>query len=152
MIRLSRKAWNNVIIFAMLIMILLFNSTTNILNRSNVEQSAQPLLPDGAVLMTLESNGFKIERIGSGWRINSDLAELQTASSELVERWQSTIMHPAEAAETSGQPEVVVAWLAGESSGRVYQLYKVNEQTLVAVDDGHYVIHNTLPSQLTIQP
>lgn len=150
MIRLSRKAWNNVIIFAMLIMILLFNTTTNILNTERQDNHAQSLIPEGAVLMTLETNGHKVERIGQGWRIDSD-DDIHIGKMPLVvERWHSAVMQPISGPENLGDQAIVIAWLAGQQNGRVYRLFSAGPDTVVEVNEGYFIIHNLTVEQLTI--
>ena len=68
MARLSKRGFNNVVIFAMLGMIFLFN-----LDRF-VPQSQQPvslpLLPENAHVLKIEQSGYKLERVGQQWRWN----------------------------------------------------------------------------------
>lgn len=142
MIRLSRKAWNNIIIFAMLLMIFLFNTTNNILVGSGDDQQSIGLLPEHAVLMTLESNGIEIQRIGTGWRVNPN-AEMSTQKiSNLVTHWQQSTMSPTSSADVSDQPVIVVAWLAGMENGLVYQFHQNDQDVKVQVNGDWFVIEN----------
>lgn len=145
MIRLSRKAWNNVLIFSVLIMILLFNSTNNILNRGDADDNAvRPLVPRDAIVMTLDYGPLKIERIGQGWRFNGALSEidgLQSTPEKIVRTWQTSSMTPVNAS-VSEAPMVVVVWLAGEAEGRVYQLFDDDHGVLVVLAGRQYRIDN----------
>ena len=53
--QLSRKGWNNVIIFSMLIMILLFKWLHKDIGGSNNEPVLQPVLPIQSFVLTLRS-------------------------------------------------------------------------------------------------
>ena len=66
--RLSRTGWNNVIIFAMLLMIFLFNGLHHKLMQSDSSDLIQPLLPTNSFVLTLAYPEMKIERVGTSWR------------------------------------------------------------------------------------
>mgnify|MGYP007022321588 CR=1 FL=1 len=73
MIRLGRTGWNNVIIFAMLIMIFLFNGLHHKIISSSDDETTQSLLPANSAVLTYQYSDFKIERIGTSWRTNKQL-------------------------------------------------------------------------------
>lgn len=69
MIKLSRQAWNNVLIVTMIVMIFLFNSTNNFLNSGAADGPEEKfLLPEGSLILTIEFGAQKVERIGRAWR------------------------------------------------------------------------------------
>lgn len=123
MLRLSQKAWNNVIIFTMLLMILLFSTTSNILNTGTSEGDVRLLLPENVPIMKIDYGNMKIERIGQSWRVltNNTGADLTFEPQNIVQHWQMAKIGASSAAEQ--QPLVVVVWLAGEVKGRVFKLY-----------------------------
>ncbi len=73
MIRLGRTGWNNVIIFAMLLMIFLFNGLHHKIISTSDDEATQPLLPLNSAVLTYQYSDFKIERIGTSWRTNKQL-------------------------------------------------------------------------------
>jgi len=150
MIRMSRKAWNNIIIFAMLLMIFLFNATTNILNGPDDKPQSIGLLPEHSLLMTLQSNGLEIQRIGTGWRLVPAAGVTQQQVHNIVNNWQVSIMAPIEIPQPKNQPLVVVAWLAGVDQGMVFQLYQQQQDILVQHQGNWFIILNSQLSQFTI--
>ncbi len=148
MIRLSKRAWNNVIIFAMLIMILMFNMTNNILTGSVDSETEIALLPEGAVLMTLEFGPEKIERIGKGWRSTQlQLSELELE--QIVQYWQNARMIVSNPFDTQNAL-IAVAWLAGEDKGRVYQFVESAEGLNLFVDGQYFKLVNLSLEQLIL--
>jgi hypothetical protein len=151
MIRLTQRAWNNVIIVSMLLLIVLFNSSSNFLsnNEPDLDQGL-PLLPANSVLMTLDFGSHKIERIGRGWRILADKSQAldgQTVLDELVNNWQQATLQPSEELrQDSGL--VVVVWLAGQDQARVYQFYQLGQTLLVEVEKELYQLSNMNAEQL----
>lgn len=125
---LTQRGWNNVIIFAMLAMILLFNNVTNKLTE-NTASTDSPLLPEDAVIMTVEYDQNKIERIGNGWRITPAAGDITHAPEQVVDAWHKVTLAPSQT-PAQGTPLVVVIWLAGEMNGRVLQIYTDNQPVL----------------------
>lgn len=142
MLRLSQRGWNNVIIFAMLFMILLFNSTNNLLI-DNAENSAeQYLLPEGVPVMVLDFGQQKVERIGRGWRSNPGLSAEEDQLAQFVEHWQQA--RGAKIPElTLSNPYIVVISLAGEQQGRVFKLQPQGQDLLVSSTEGVFILVNS---------
>ncbi|MCV2886154.1 hypothetical protein OE749_15785 [Aestuariibacter sp. AA17] len=148
MLRLSQKAWNNVLIISMLLMIVLFSSTHNILlNNADKRPDVMQLLPEDAVIMSLQIGAHKIERIGQGWRMFPSVGYSESTLAQYISHWQ-TLMVRSSSDERVSSPYVVVIWLAGEAKGRVFKLFKKGEQTYLSSQGHYYVANNKLFSQL----
>ena len=145
MIRLSQRAWNNVIIFSMLLLIILFNSSSNFLSRDELDhEQTLPLVPENSLIMTLDFGAQKIERIGRGWRMlggQTDAPVEQTTLATLVENWRQAELSPSEQI-LKDDGLIVVLWLAGQDLARVYQFYQQDQTLLVKVDKQVYQISN----------
>lgn len=146
MLRLSRKAWNNVLIFSMLIMIMLLNGMHKKFD-STEPLAKVPLLPEHSLVLTLDFGQFAIERIGQSWRINH--ADEQQVSSNiaavdgavltgLMATWAEYIVTMAESDEQAAvlvkgkMPDYyVVATLAGKSDGAVYAFYAQLDEVII---------------------
>ena len=134
-IKLSRKGWNNLIIFAMLIMIFLFNGLHHRLGGDDEPVGPQPLLPEQSYILALEYPGMRIERIGTSWRLQAQQdveqnTKLQAQLQPLIEAWQN--MHAPLGAKVNSAPLLVATLsLAGEPQPWVYVLYQ---------DGAHYQV------------
>lgn len=135
MLRLSQKAWNNVLIFAMLLMILLFNTSNNILNRAPTEHAYQPLLPPDSLLMKIDFGDKQLERIGQSWRLKSQDSASNQSPDLLINYWQQAQIRPVLSTPTE-QPYIAVVWLAGEARGREISLYP--QDNLLEITGQHY--------------
>lgn len=131
MARLSQRAFNNVVIFAMLLMIALFNLDSFL--PASQSQGSQPLLENDAYILKIEQDQQRLERTGQQWRyVTHDAVEI--APEEQIEAWQSGILEPAPRARSLAQnlrPIIAVVWLAGESQGQVYAFYLSDSHTFV---------------------
>jgi len=150
MLRLSQRGWNNVIIFAMLFMILLFNSSNNLLIGNAEEGLEQSLLPTGVPIMVVDFAQYKVERIGRGWRSSPKLSMNEVQLGEMIERWQR-----AKGAKIPGltlsNPYVVVIWLAGQEQGRVFKLQPQGKDLLISSPDGAYIVTDSTLKQFIPQ-
>ncbi|MDK1289691.1 hypothetical protein [Pseudoalteromonas umbrosa] len=132
---LSRKAWNNVVIFSMLIMIFFLNGLHHKLNPQQAEFERVMVLPEQSFVLAMAYPGVKIERIGTTWRIDNKLIEpAQDEYTEqdlvhIVQQWQSLELQTV--APQQFNPDsaisVVTFWLAGEELPLSYQLYRTQE-------------------------
>ncbi len=126
MIRLSRTGWNNLIIFAMLFMIFLFNGLHHKLLNSNAEEGERALLPLNSLVLTIEFDSVKVERIGKGWRTTGvDTVDL----AGLVNSWQSQLMVPMN--DTVPSEKVLTHatfWLAGLENGYTFSLHQYQSE------------------------
>lgn len=123
MLRLSQKAWNNVVILAMLFMVFLFTLSNDMINTpDDAQDELMPLFPPYSVIMSLDFGFVRLERIGQDWRVKGDLQASVDELVRLSENWwslevQNTTISPTES------PYVVSVLLAGEDKKRVFKLY-----------------------------
>jgi hypothetical protein len=90
--RLTRKGWNNVIIFAAMAMILILNVSNDKLFADKEESSQQKLFPQGELILTLELNSAMIiERVGTGWKITPESRLNAQGLSAMMLAWQDSI-------------------------------------------------------------
>ncbi|MGK0273509.1 MAG: hypothetical protein ACI88H_004190, partial [Cocleimonas sp.] len=134
-----------VIIFSMLLLILLFSSTSNFLtsNETDLDQTLL-LVPENSLIMTLDFGSQKVERIGRGWRVvGGDTEELidQTTLTKLIDNWRLAEISLSEQI-FEGDGLIVVLWLAGQDLARVYQFYQQDQMLMVRVDKKVYQLNN----------
>lgn len=155
MIKLSQRAWNNVIIISMLLLILLFNFSSNFLNGgSDSQPSVRGLIPKSAVITTIEFQQHKIERIGQGWRATF-AASNHAMLSELVEDWHQSEIKFIENVESLSEFDPndslrVKIWLAGQALPIEYQFVPIKDKTLVFIDGRTYELVRPTLSMLTL--
>ncbi|ABG38582.1 hypothetical protein Patl_0050 [Paraglaciecola sp. T6c] len=150
MIRLTSRAWNNVLIISMLLLILMFNLTGNLFSGSSVkDETIDKLVPTDAMLTSIVTHDYTLERVGRGWRFlmatkesyNNDLVankNKETSDNEIdkqiltdnVMAWQEALLEPIGEATLAGATQVNV-WLAGESAPRHYLFFQVGADMLV---------------------
>ncbi len=157
MARLSQKAWNNVIIFAMLAMILILNISSF---KSDDSDFPIPIIEEGGLLLSLQIDQYVIERAGQTWRLSSSsplaneqsLEERSDALAMLVDNWQRALVKSQYevTAEALQSPDVVVVlWLAGERNGLVLPIKTINQQTYLMFNNEVMLLDFPTVEQLT---
>jgi hypothetical protein len=157
MARLSQKAWNNVIIFAMLAMILILNISSF---KSDDSDFPVPIIEEGGLLLSLQIDQYVIERAGQTWRLSSSsplaneqsLKERSDALAMLVDNWQRALVKSQYeiTAEALQSPDVVVVlWLAGERNGLVLPIKTINQQTYLMFNNKVMLLDFPTVEQLT---
>jgi len=146
MLRLSQKAWNNVLIFSMLALIVLLNYERLF---ESADSDIQPIVKESDFIVSLQINQMTFERIGTGWRVMAPSeAELPNMQSEdidaLIAQWQRALIRPSPdilpAEITSSPPYLVNVWLAGEKSAKVIGLLEVESTTYVISEGELYLL------------
>lgn len=159
MARLSQKAWNNVIIFAMLAMILMLNLSSF---KSDDTDLPIPIIEEGGILLSLQIDQNIIERAGQTWRFSSSSPIQSALSTEnqvsagqlatLVDNWQRALVKSQSQvdAQVLQSPDVVVVlWLAGERNGRVLPIKTIAGQTYILFNDEVVLLDFPTVEQLT---
>ena len=129
MLRLSKQAWNNVLIFASLAFILILSrmGEHHQAGRSPTEQ----LFPIDAHILSWEMAQWRIERIGQSWRSVPNLGLTSEQLGAYIRDWQSLQMLPTE--PIGGVPQMITVWIAGFEGPVTLQLYQ---------DSGRYAVQN----------
>ncbi len=153
MLRMSKRTWNNVLIFSMIGLILILNLDKF---RSD-EPKARLIVPEGDYIISMQINQVEIEKAGQLWRINqSSLDSEFNVDSErllgLVKSWQQAYISPAEIefdSELFSTPSVlVVISLAGVSKPVVVALNILQEQLFLVLDKQVYILNSPTIKQL----
>lgn len=109
---LSRKGWNNVLIFACMGMIILFNLMNDKLV-ANAEGEVVSILPEQSMILTLDYPQFSIERLGTSWRITPSESLEQDNVAPLIEAWLK-LSGEVSVATSEEEGFRVTLWLAGK--------------------------------------
>ena len=143
MIKLSQRAWNNVIIVSMLMLIMLFNFSSNFLNDgSDKASSLNTLVPANMTITTMEFDQHKVERIGQGWRTASGKYARKYSNEELVslvEHWSNAEISLFEQSHNwQSSTSTAKLWFAGQALPIEYQFMQLADKTLVKIDQHTY--------------
>lgn len=123
---LSRRDWNNVIIYSVLAMLMLFYFVPqHLMTQRQQHLQSFKLVPDGYVLVQIQFDRTNLQQAGQVWRFQPVIDE-QIKAAALAELWQQTELKPwPQQLELSPQPlRRVGLVLGGESSVQQWGLYQ----------------------------
>jgi len=123
---LSRRDWNNVIIYSVLAMLMLFYFVPEHLMKQRQQQLASfRLVPDGAVLVQIQFERTMLQQAGQVWRFQPVLDQTINPAA-MAELWQQTELKPwPQQIELSSEPVRRVGLVfRGEPSVQQWGLYQ----------------------------
>lgn len=85
--RLSTKGWNNVLIFAVLTIIFLFNFSHKLLLSPKADQTT--IIDKQLTIVELHTPDFIIKRVGRGWVSTPEMGLSAQQLASLIDNWQS---------------------------------------------------------------
>jgi len=157
--KLSRTAWNNVIIFSVMIFILLINITHDTLfsEQSTKTDALHAVLPLNSVVVTMNiilsgKQKINFERIGRHWKLTTSgllLSQTDLEIEQTMLAWQQSkgLIQAADIVVKGKQGIAVEIALAGDINTHFFTLYPLHDQLLIfkQKDD----IWLALPTHLT---
>lgn len=161
MIRLSRKGWNNVLIFSTLFMIFLFNGMHHkLMTNSENQSSHQAIIPQTELILTLDMPNFSIERIGRSWRVVPELNRKVSEQrlQDLLLSWKNLTGERLTTEDvTQWQSEtpdkVAVFWFAGQTQGYVIKWFNNGASAVLSSPAGWFVVNQNQPlNELWLKP
>lgn len=155
MIKLSQRAWNNVIIVSMLILIMLFNFSSLFLNDGDSNApSLHTLVAPNMTITTMAFEQEKVERIGQGWRTTSGKYGTKYSNEELVslvEQWTNAKISLFDGNSNGQSPlSTVQLWFAGQALSTEYHFMQLENKTLVKIDEQTYQLISPSYQMLTL--
>lgn len=125
--QLSRRAWNNVLIFAVLILMFLLYGTPQRL--ADLSHRSTSLLDEQA-LLSVEYPLVRLSRSSQGWRLSPPVPELQPLTERTMTFWQQQQLHDGQRS-VSPTPEPLtqaIVMLAGQAEPVIWVLLLADEQ------------------------
>jgi hypothetical protein len=141
--KLSRPAWNNVIIFSVMIFILFINVTHDKLfsEQSTQAEALQSVLPLHSVVVTMNiilpgKQKINIERVGRHWKLTTSgliFSQTDQQIEQTMLTWQQSkgLMQAADIVVEGTQGIFVEIALAGDENIHRFVLYPLPDQLLI---------------------
>ncbi|WP_221075327.1 hypothetical protein [Agarivorans aestuarii] len=151
--KMSRRGWNNIIIFAVASMILIFKYVEMNEQTAPSEQIVVgQLLPQGATILRIELPSVVIERVGTQWRSEPPLER----SVALIDAWLHIHLEPwHNAIGGAASSQTILVYLANSATPLELTLFSLNQQywitnwqgQLLQVDsDSYHALFPTMSS------
>ena len=131
--RLSKKGFNNVLIFSILTLIFIFNFGKQLLPDS--ESKDQSIIDSALMIVEIKTPDFSIKRSGRSWTQapNQGLSEQQL--SKVVQNWQSMLLPVYDAPIELISPYIISIYIANEDQPKIIKLIQQGDDYLLRIND-----------------
>lgn len=130
--RLSKRGWNNVLIFGVLIIVFLFNFSHKLLLKPKVHQ--RTLISNELMIVEIKTPDFSIKRIGRSWISEPNLGLSEHQLSLLVQNWQTLPLQTQSAIINPQDPFIMQVYTANEEQPIIVKLIQQGENYLLQTD------------------
>jgi len=130
--RLSKKGWNNVLIFGVLIIVFLFNFSHKLLLKPKVHQ--RTLIDSSAMIVEIKTPDFSIKRSGRSWVSEPDLGLSEHQLALLVQNWQTLPLTTQAAILAPQDAFIMKVYTANAAQPVIVQLMQQGENYLLQTD------------------
>ncbi len=130
--RLSKKGWNNVLIFGVLIIRFLFNFSHKLLLKPKVYE--RTVISREMMIVEIQTPDFSIKRSGRSWISEPSLGLSEHQLSLLAQNWQTLPLSTQAAIVQPQSPFIIQVYTANEAQPIIVQLIQMGEDYLLQTD------------------
>lgn len=130
--RLSRKGWNNVLIFGVLFIIFIFNFGHKLMLSPKVQQRA--VIDKNLAIVEIKTPDYKIKRSGRSWQSEPDLGLSEQQIAQLVHNWQNLKLMTQPTANSTISPYIIQIYTANQAQPFIVQLFQQEDNYLLQID------------------
>lgn len=131
--RLSKKGWNNVLIFAVLIIMFIFNFSHKLLLSPKV--SERTIIDKQLTIVELHTPDFTIKRIGRSWISKPEMRLSQQQLTSLMHNWQHLKLTVQPVLKNPKNPFVIQVYNSDQEQPTIVQLIQQGENYLLQIDN-----------------
>ena len=130
--RLSRKGWNNVLIFSVLFIIFVFNFSQKLTLSPKVHQRS--VIPENVTIVEIKTPDYQITRLGRSWQIKPALSLSEQQLNTLVNNWQYLKLKTLDPVNDKIAPYTIQVYTADQDQPIIVQLYQYGDHYLLQTD------------------
>jgi len=131
--RLSKKGWNNVLIFAVLIVMFTFNFSHKLLLSPKTDE--RTIIDKQLTIVELHSPDFTIKRVGRGWASKPEMGLSQQQLTSLMHNWQQLKLTAQATLKNPQSPFVIQVYTSDQQQPTIVQLIQQGENYLLQIDN-----------------
>jgi len=129
---LSRKGWNNVLIFSVLLIIFVFNFSQKLTLSPKVLQRS--VIPESVTIVEIKTPDYQISRLGRSWQSQPALGLSEQQLNKLVDNWQHLKLATQDPVSENVAPYTIQIYIADQDQPIIVQLYQYGEHYLLQTD------------------
>ena len=130
--RLSRKGWNNVLIFAILTIIFIFNFAPKL--TLTTKQQQRTVIDKQLTIVEIKTPDFKIKRVGRSWQSEPNLGLSEQQLALLVHNWQNLTLPSQTAIDDLTAPYLISIYTASQEQPFIINLVEQDDNYLLQIN------------------
>ena len=136
--RLSRRGWNNVLIFAVLSIIFIANFSDKLSLSSDTEP--RPIIDSQLTIVEIKTPDYQIKRFGRTWKSEPDLGFSEAQLLSLVKSWQHMPLEEQAPFDTPAHPYVIKIYTVDKEQPIVVQLSQFGDDYLLQTNPSYSLL------------
>jgi len=132
--RLSKKGWNNVLIFGVLLILFIFNFS----QQSNLfyNKHQKTVISSNFTILEIETPDYTLTRIGRNWQREPNIGVSSKRQQDIVNNWQKTPLDSLTDPKLPTSDFVFKFFVAEQDQPIIVQLHQLqNNHYILQVDD-----------------
>lgn len=138
--RLSRKGWNNVLIFSVLLIVFVTNFSHKLSLSPKVHQ--RTVISEDLTILEIKTPDFRIKRSGRTWQREPSLGLSEQQLSTLVNNWQSIELDTHLPVSNDVAPYLIEVYTTDKTQPIIVELYQYDDHYLLQVDPNTALLLN----------
>ncbi|WP_354622801.1 hypothetical protein [Psychromonas sp. MME2] len=138
--RLSRKGWNNVLIFAVFTIIFIFNFGHKL--TANKKPVALSIIDKNLTLVEIKTPDFRVTRVGRSWQSQPNLGLSAKQLATLVNNWQQLTLNPHEPIPLGSHPYTILIYSADREEPITVNLIQQGDDYVLQTESNHALFLN----------
>jgi hypothetical protein len=130
--RLSRKGWNNVLIFGVLFVVFMFNFGHKLTLSPKVQQ--RTIIDNNLTIVEIKTPDYKIKRFGRSWQSEPSLGLSEQQLTSLVSNWQNLQLETQPPVSNTKSPYTIQVYTANQEQPIIVQLFQYGDNYLLQSD------------------
>ncbi|WP_019616404.1 hypothetical protein [Psychromonas ossibalaenae] len=130
--RLSKKGWNNVLIFGVLLIIFIFNFSHKLTLSPKVQQ--RTVIDKQLMIVEIKTPDFRIKRDGRTWLSEPGLGLSEQQLTLLVQNWQTLKLETQPAVTDPSNAYSIFVYSADQPQPIIVQLFQHGDNYLLQSD------------------
>ena len=139
--RLSRKGFNNVVIFAVFLVIFIANFSHKLTFSPQIQQTS--VINKDLTIVEIKTPDYKISRFGRTWQSEPDLGLSEQQLALLVHNWQNLKLTTQPAVSDTSAPYTIQIYTADQVQPIIVQLFQQEENYLLQTESTMSLLLNS---------
>jgi len=130
---LSKKAFNNILIFTMLSIIFIANFSHLLFESEN--KATQTVINPSKHIVEIQTVDLAIKRLGRSWSTEPPIEYSEQQLVNIIQRWQTTPLSVYEGTFTNSNPYVIKIYLIEQVQPIIVKLYQHGDDYLLQTEE-----------------